>query len=324
LPSTHIVPATLENRKAASHLLNTSPETGRAFILCEMRNIESAVTALRSAIREHDESTVAMLIDEVLRHSDVEVDAVAARFCLPPEDLTALRRRVHLKVRDAVVGSEAMWEHRFRAAATRIAMREARDLDRTPEKTMRLLRAADRADELTPVGMLTGQLLKMTEPGIHAVANSFRFDLERRNELRRRVHLKVWQKVTGDDEFWERRFGLALKRVAINEARSISRQPTFEYLADEDPRLEATLETTIEQHLRASDVGRCLEVLPPRLKQAVELRYFKGLPIEAADNATETVSNRLGVSARQVRNHLREAEALLGECLSSSPARLLG
>jgi DNA-directed RNA polymerase specialized sigma24 family protein len=278
------------------------------------RTTESSITALRSAIREANHSAADALLEKILRDCDVEIDAVAARFCLPPDDSTDLRRRVHARVREAAAGSEAIWEQRFRAAVTRVAMREARELDRTPEKTVRLLRATNRMGQGTPVTMLTDQLLAMTEPGIHAVANRFNFGLEPRAELRQRVHAKVWEKVRGEDTFWERRFGLALKRVALNEARSIIREPDFNTLAEGD--LRVLLQTTNELHLRASDVERCLALLPTKLKQAVELHYLEDLPIESADEAAETVSRRMGVTGRSVRNYLRHAKTRLRECLS--------
>lgn len=280
------------------------------------RTTESSVRALRSALREDNHSAADPLLEKVLREGDAEIDAVAARFCLPIDDVDQLRGRVHARVRKAVAGSDAIWEQRFRAAVTRITMREARDMDRTPEKTVRLLRAANRAHQGTPVTMLTHQLLDMTEPGIHAVANRFNFGLESRTELRQRVHAKVWEKVRGEDTFWERRFGLALKRVALNEARSIIRAPAFDSLDEGDPRVLGTLETAIELHLRASDVGRCLALLPTNLKQAVELHYLENLPVESSDEAAETVSKRMGMTGRSVRNYLRRAETLLRECLS--------
>lgn len=280
------------------------------------RGTEAAVTAFRAALQKNPDSVTASEVDQIVLEGDSEIEAVATRFCLPPEDRAELRRRVHERVRTGVIGAEPVWEQRFRAAVRRTAMREARHMDRTPEKTVALLRAAFRAQQGTPVTMLTHQLLDLAENGIHAVANRFNFALEPRTELRQRVHAKVWDKVRGDDTFWERRFGLALKRLALNEARSIIREPTHEHLDDEHPQIQGTLETAVQLHLQSFDVGRCLEALPALLQQAVELRYVEGLPVESSRETADTVAARMGVTGRSVRNYLRQAEALLRECLS--------
>jgi RNA polymerase sigma factor (sigma-70 family) len=195
-----------------------------------------------------------------------------------------------------------------------------------PEDLVRRIRAARAAEASTEVNFLTEELLRACERGIHAVANRFYLPAEKRDELRDRVRAKVWEKVSGDDSFWERRFGLALRRTALNEVRALIRRRPFYDLDDVPAALLGygfrTSSNPVELNLRYARLRRCIDRLPEAEKRAVVLRHFHGMPIEAADESVPTVSRRLDVTARTVRNHLTRAEAKLASCMGTEPGNL--
>jgi RNA polymerase sigma factor (sigma-70 family) len=196
-----------------------------------------------------------------------------------------------------------------------------------PEDLVRQIRAARATEASTEVNFLTEELLRACERGIQAVASKFYLPADKRDELRDRVRAKVWEKVSGDDSFWERHFGLALKRTALNEVLAMIRHRPFYDLADVPPALLGygfhTSSNPVELNLRYARLRRCIDRLPQAEKRAVVLRHFHGLRIEADDESVPTVSGMLDVSPRTVRNYLARAATKLAECMGTRPGNRL-
>lgn len=126
-------------------------------------------------------------------------------------------------------------------------------------------------------------------------------------------------------DFAQVRFGLFLKRIATDVvARALTarrqREAAIAPRGDEcDPldRLVCSPALPIEESM---DVRRGLARLPEELRTIFVLRHYFGWQIEAEADDQSSISRRLGVTPRTVRNRLKRADDILRRWREGEPA----
>ena len=123
-------------------------------------------------------------------------------------------------------------------------------------------------------------------------------------------------------DFFQVRFGRALRMLTIRvfhryrlEKDLLNRSVRLSYLGeDEDAgeersKQEEPQDPGLPPDLKAVASDGLAAILDPRCREAFILRYYAGWPTSSKDPAVPTISEKLGVSDRTVRNWLRRAEA---------------
>jgi DNA-directed RNA polymerase specialized sigma24 family protein len=188
------------------------------------------------------------------------------------------------------------------------------------ETIVQRLRQAHREEELTIVNILTGVLIQRSEPWIANVVLSFRLIDFDREELRRNIEGALWAAVVKGDKFWERKYGLALRRLALNEARSICRSRKHENIHDsfDSDNHRFVRSSTFAAYESedpdpaAAKLAKKVKRLPDDLRRVVDL-WLDGYPIEAKDPNKESISSIVGVTPRTIRNRMSRAVNALAE-----------
>jgi RNA polymerase sigma factor (sigma-70 family) len=127
---------------------------------------------------------------------------------------------------------------------------------------------------------------------------------------------------TDRSDFAQVRFGLYFKRLSylvirnFRELQQRERQAESVVSAQDDRAEEIDLLDTLadERALSAEDrvlLRDALARLPDNLREPFLLRYFDGWQIESDSPTEPSISRRLSVTPRTVRNRLRDAEEIL-------------
>jgi hypothetical protein len=192
--------------------------------------------------------------------------------------------------------------------------------DEAPEMIVQRLRKAHRDNERTMVNSLTSVLLMRSEPWIVNVVRSFRFFSFDNDELRRNIEGALWVAIVKGDKFWERRYGLALRRLALNEARSIcrsrKRENMHECFNSDTERIVRSRHFAMYEsdnpNPAVAEMAKRVKQLPMELRRVLEL-WLDGYPIEAKDPNLESISRIVGVTPRTIRNRMKRAVNALAE-----------
>jgi RNA polymerase sigma factor (sigma-70 family) len=181
--------------------------------------------------------------------------------------------------------------------------------------------------------------------GIHEAANAFAEILLRRCDrtIRRRIERGGIEERHREDcdaeirtdlltalfdidsdrsDFAQVRFGLYLEKLSngpLNRFLRLQRREqqasSVAYTRDDKAEEIDLLDTLADENALSNEdralMADALARLPKDLREIYRLRYFDGWQIEAASTSEPSISRYLNVTARTVRNRLREAEAIL-------------
>lgn len=123
-------------------------------------------------------------------------------------------------------------------------------------------------------------------------------------------------------DFAQVRFGLYLEKLSngpLNRFLRLQRREqqasSVAYTQDDKAEEIDLLDTLADENALSNEdralMADALARLPKDLREIYRLRYFDGWQIESASTSEPSISRHLNVTARTVRNRLREAEAIL-------------